>query len=116
MALADPQSITLATVAKSLVRTVTDRMSAVYALADGTLKLSVSHLNGRRNRTSIRLDQNLITTNPLNDVKSLASQSAYIVIDRRGGDFTNEQTKALVVALADYAKTANLDKILGYES
>jgi len=116
MALSDPQSVTLASVAKSLVRIITDKMSAVYALADGTLKLSVSHSIGRRNRTSIRLDQNMITTNPLNDVKNMAGQSAILIIDRKAGEFTNDQSKALLVALADYAKTANLDKILGGES
>lgn len=116
MALTDPQTLTLASVAQVLGRIITDKMSAVYSLADGSLKLSISHLIGRRNRSSIRLDQNKISTNPLNDVRSQVSQSAYIVIDRRGGDFTNAETKTLIASLADYAKSANIDKILGTES
>lgn len=116
MALQDAQTITLATVAKVLKRIITDKTSAVYALVDGALKLSVSHIIGRRNRTMIRLDENKISINPLSDSKSMVGQSVYIVIDRRAGDFTNAETKNLVVGLADYLKTATLDQILGMES
>lgn len=42
MALADPQSITVGS-AVSLPRTLTDRTSAEYTSADGTISLLVSH-------------------------------------------------------------------------
>lgn len=119
MALADPQSITVAGVANSLPRTGIDRSSADYTSADGTLKFSVSHQYGRRNRSIVRVDTNKISADPLTDVKQKISASAYILIDRPPVGFTQTDLKDLVNGLTTWltaGSSASLIKVLGGES
>jgi len=119
MALADPQSVTVAGTTSPLPRTGIDRNSADYTSSDGTLKFSVSHQYGRRNRSIIRIDTNKISPDPLTDVKQKISASAYVLVDRPAVGFTNADMSALVTGLTTWLTAtsgANLTKVLGGES
>jgi len=112
MALADPQSVTIAGVTSSLPNTGDDRNSSEYTSADGNVKLSVSHAYGSRRRRVVRLDQTKIAADPLlAGVNVKASQSAYVVIDVPITGFTAVETKDLVVALTT-ALTASTNALI----
>lgn len=119
MALADPQTVTISGTPNTLPRTGIDRASADYMSADGTLKFSVSHQYGRRNRSVIRVDTNKISPDPLTDAKSKLSASAYVLVDRPAVGFTPAELGALVTGLTTWltaSSGANLTKVLGGES
>lgn len=119
MALTDPQSLTVAGLPVTLPRTEQDRTANGYTNADGTLKLTVSHQYGRRNRSIIRIDSNKISADALTDVKMKLSSSVYILIDRPTAGFTVAELKDVSLALTTWitaATNANLVKVLGGEA
>lgn len=112
MALADPQSVTIAGVTSSLPNTGNDRNSSEYTSADGNVKLSVSHAYGNRTRRVVRLDQQKVAADPLlTGVYVRAKQAAYVVIDVPLTGFTAVETKDLVVALTT-ALTASSNALI----
>lgn len=119
MALSDPQSVTIAATPISLPRTEQDRTANGYTSADGTVKLTVSHQYGRRNRSIVRIDSTKISPDPLTDVKQKLSSSVYILIDRPIAGFPATELKDTVVGLSTWltaASNANLLKVLGGEA
>lgn len=113
MAFADPQSVTIATVATSLPRTGSGASSGSFATADGTVKLSVSSSNGKRLRHVIRLDFSKIAADPfLAGQNNQVSMSAYLVLDvpKQGYTVTDQQNNAK--ALVDYLSASSNARIL----
>lgn len=119
MAFSDPQSITVNSVAKSLPRTSFAANSGAFTSADGTLKLSVSHQNGKRSRHVIRIDSNKVAADPLvpnTNVRS--SMSAYVVIDVPTTGYTVDEAKQIVDALTGFLTATsgtNVTRVLGNE-
>ena len=118
MALADPQSITVGS-AVSLPRTLTDKQSAEYTSADGTVSLLVSHqsVKGRR-RSLVKAKRKKVTTDPLTDNKSEIGAVINISIDRPNG-FTEAELVELCTGAFTWntaGTNANLKKVLGFES
>jgi len=119
MALIDPQSVTVNAVPISLPRTEIDKTASGYTSADGTVKLTVSHQFGRRNRSIIRIDTTKISPDPLTDVKQKLSSSVYLLIDRPIAGFPAAELKDTVDALATWSTEnagENLLKVLGGQS
>lgn len=119
MALIEPQSVTIGAATSPLAKTEVDRTATGYTSADGAVKLTVSHQYGRRNRSIIRIDFNKISPDPLTDVKTKLSTSAYVLVDRPSVGFTNAELKDLVLGLTTWitaTSAANLVKVLGGES
>jgi hypothetical protein len=82
MAFADPQSVTINSVAISLPRTSFGANSGTFTSADGLNKLSISHTYGSRTRRLIRLDNSKIAADPLlAGVNAKVSMSTYLVVD-----------------------------------
>lgn len=96
MALADPQSMTVGS-AVSLPRIQTGDTSAVYATADGTIDLTVSHqVSKGRRRSLIRASRRKVSTDVLTDVKSEIGAAVNISIDRPSVGFTETELLELL--------------------
>jgi hypothetical protein len=119
MAFSDPQSLTINSVAVSLPRTSFTANSGAFTAADGTVKLSVSHQSGKRNRHVIRVDHSKIAADPfLSSVNTKFSMSAYVVIDVPATGYTATEAKQVADALAAYLTAtsgSNITRVLGGE-
>lgn len=118
MALADPQSVTVNTTPVSLPRVEFGKSEGVFATADNTTRLRVSHTsgNGGSNRTLVRLEARKIATDPLTSFNKEVTGSVHIVIDMPRVGFTQTEKEHYVKALSAYASSAVITKILGGES
>jgi hypothetical protein len=121
MAFSDPQSVTINAVANSLPRTSSGANSGVFTKDDGTVKLSVSHAYGKRNRRTIRIDHQKIVPDPLVASTNVrASMSVYIVVDTPvAGSYTLTEAKQIVDALTGYltaSSGARVTQLLGGEN
>lgn len=120
MAFADPQSVTVATVAQSLPRTSTNGTSSTYTKDDGSYQLVVSHSYGKRTRRTVRLNTKKVAADPfLTGVNQQFTDSVYLVVDHPSVGFSVTELKDQIIALADWLKAstnANTIKLLGGES
>lgn len=119
MAFADPQTVTINTVAKTLPRTGAGPDSGTFTNNEGDVKLTISHAYGKRNRRTIRLDTSKVAADPLLSENVEFSMSTYLVVDTPTRGYTVTEAKQVVDALVAYlaASTgANITKLLGGES
>lgn len=120
MAYSDPQSVTINAVANSLPRTASTASSSEYTKDDGTVKLSISHQYGKRNRRQIRLQHSKTSADPLIPATNRPyNMACYIVVDVPVYGYTNAEAKQIVDALTAYltaSSGANVTKLLGGES
>lgn len=116
MAFADPQSITVNAVAQSMPRVKTEASRSEYQLADGSLKLTISHQDLKsRFRRMARIDQRVVATDPLSSENEYKNTGVYLVIDQPEYGFTVAEIDYIVQALSDWLTTANVTKMLGNE-
>lgn len=115
---ADPQSLTVNAVAKSLPRVPSANGDGLFENTSEGLKLRISQSNGKRIRRTVRLDRNDIVTDPfLDGTNRPVSMSAYLVVDVPLLGFTTTEISYDVQALVDWLDTpANLAKVLGGEA
>lgn len=114
---ADPQSITVNSVAQSLPATERNGQSSVYKKDDDSYKLTVGHQYGRRNRFTVRIDTQKTAPDPLVAANNqIYTASAYLVIDKPPVGYTNAEAQQLASALSAWATSANLLKVLGGET
>lgn len=120
MAFADPQSVTISAVANSLARVGTGPTSGVFALPDGTLKLSVSHAVNKRARRTIRIDHQKVVPDPLFPATNVPrSASFYLVVDTPVTGYTIVEQKAVIDGFLAYLSAssgAKITQFLGGES
>lgn len=118
--LADPQSVTINSVAKSLPAVSRGQFQSVYQKDDGTVKLSVSHAYGKRTRRTVRIDFSKIAADPLISAQNIKySMSTYLVIDQPITGFSVTEAKQIVDALTEYltaSSGAKVTSVLGGES
>lgn len=120
MAIADPQSVTINSVAQSLARVGTNETKSIYRKDDGTVELTVSHQPGKvRSRDSAKLTFTKIAADPLlAGVNREVSLSIYFNIDRPLVGLTTAEMKDVATSLTTWltaSSGANLTKILGGE-
>lgn len=117
---ADPQSVTYATVAKSLAATGRGTDSSQYKLNDaGTVyQLSLSHqFKPQRTRAVARLQRDAFAADPLVPAQNLlASMTATLTIDFPTTGLTAADAQNLGNCLIAWASSANLLKILNGET
>lgn len=118
MAFADPQTITVNGVAKTLVRVSSGDMNATYKSADDEWQLRISHQKSKgRIRRMVRLDRKMVAADPLTAENTYQTAGVYQVIDEPevGIDDTNlgYQSAALDLWMTTGTNTA---KILASES
>jgi len=120
VALADPQSITINTVARTLPRVSVDKSAASYQESTGDVKMSVSSSYGKRTRRAVRVDFRKTAADPLFPAQNAPyTMSATLVIDVPVTGFTVTEQKQIADALTGWATAssgANLTKFLGGES
>lgn len=121
MAFADPQVVTINSVAKSMPRVEVGTRRAVYQIGDQTFTLIISHQSSKpggkeRVRSTVRIEQRAIVTDPLTNVADYDTLVYYVVVDRPVYGFTMTQVEQLVAGLNAWLTTANVDKIFGQES
>lgn len=115
----DPQTVTINAIANTLPRTSTGDDSSSYTKDDGTVILTVSHLETKnaRVRHQVRLDFNKIAADPFIAGNSrMASGSAYLVVDEpNAGQFTNADLLLYAKGLVAWLTDANVTKVLAGE-
>lgn len=120
MAFADPQSVTIASVANSLPRVSSGQNASIYQSGDGLIKLTVSNSYGKRNRRTIRLDHQKIAADPFSSNQLKYNVAAYLVVDVPPvGGYTVAQQKEVVDALVAYLSAstgARVTQLLGGEN
>lgn len=116
---ADPQSVTINTVAVSLPRTSSGVDSGKFASSDRSHFLSVNHTYGRRVRHQIRIQKDSLTANPLISGQNVnQSMSCFIVVDLPAG-YDTTAAKQVVDGFVAYLAASSgsaVTKLLGGES
>lgn len=112
MSYADPQSVTINSIAVSLPRTGSGVNTGQFTSNDGLTKLSVSHQYGKRNRRQIRLDVRKIAADPLTSGQNNEySMSAYLVVDLPKVGYSVTEAKQVVDALVAYLTATSGSKV-----
>jgi hypothetical protein len=116
----DPQTITINSIANTLPRTSSGSNAGVFTKDDVTVKLSITHQLGKRNRRVVRLDHSKIAADPLlAGINVKATMAAYVVFDTPETGYSLAEQKQVVDGLTAYLTAsagANITKILGGES
>lgn len=117
MAFADPQSVTINTVAQSLPRISSNGGSSEYQKDDMSYKLTVSRIIGKRRRYMMRLDARKIAADPLASANNREyTLAAYCVIDMPLVGYTNAEAKDVCLGLVGWLTSANVLKVVGNEN
>lgn len=121
MAFADPQTVTINSVAQVLPRTSSGVDLGAFTKDDGLVKLTISHSYGKRTRRLVRLDHSKIAADPLQaSVNVRLSSSVYLVVDTPPGyGYTVAEAKQIVDALTAYLTAtsgARATQLLGGEN
>lgn len=114
---ADPQSVTVNAVAKSMPRISSKDLSGTYQKDDQTFKLTISHLiSNQRVRSMVRIDQRAIVPDPLTAVNDWETLSFYFVVDRPEVGFSSTEVDNLVQGLKTWLDTTAVGKLYGLQS
>lgn len=113
MAFADPQTITVATVAKTLNLILNDKTKSVYTKDDLEYTFTISHQqSGKRTRRMVRVDRKKVAADPLTAINSEMNLGIYLVIDEPPFGFTDTEMWDVVAALSAWLTNANVLKVL----
>lgn len=115
----DPQSITVAGVAKSLPRVSSGDFTGRFRGSDGAYELYISHVSGKKDRSVVRVNSRKIGANPLDPSKNVPyTAAAYLVLEAppQTSGFSTTELEDMVKALVAYLSAANVTKFVGKES
>lgn len=113
---ADPQSLTIATVATSFPLIKRQGQESNYRSTDAVYTLKVSHQENGRNRRVVRLDNNKTAADPLTGLNKAVSASVYVVVDSPKIGYTDTDLANMVDALKLWLTTTNVGRLLDGES
>lgn len=113
MALADPQTITVDSVAQTLNRIKSDGLRSEYATSDEVYKFVVSHQeSGKRTRRMVRVDKRVVAADPLSSVNEYKTLGLYLVIDEPEYGFADDAIYDVLAGLIGWLTEANCLKVL----
>lgn len=113
MAFADPQSVTINAVAKTLNRIKSEGYASEYATDDEVFRMKISHQESKnRTRRMVRIDQRVVATDPLTSTSEYKTCGVYLVIDEPEYGFIDGDIDYIVQGLKTWLSTANVLKIL----
>jgi hypothetical protein len=114
--LADPQSVTINSVATSLPKTSGGQTVNVYTSADGNTSMTTKqNVTASRFRREVRLSQKKIAADPISALNVEKGVSVYLVIDEPRAGFSDTEIGYLIDALKAWATSTNYNKVLGGE-
>lgn len=118
MSFADPQTVTINTVAQTLNKVKSEGTRTEYSKDDESVKMTISHSESKgRTRRMVRLDQRVVAADPLTAVNSYQSLGCYLVIDEPEYGFSDTEIGYLVSALTAWLGVAgNVGKICSSQS
>lgn len=117
MSFADPQSVTVNSVAKSMPRISTSGTSAVYQNADESFKMTISHTKSKdRIRSMSRIDQRVVAADPLSSINDWETLGVYLVIDRPLVGFSSTQVEQLITGFKTWLDSTAMGRLYGQES
>lgn len=119
MAFADPQSVTINAIAKTLPRVSSGVNSGAFQKDDAEVKLSVSHAYNKRTRRVIRLDHKKIAPDPFTSDNTEYTMGVYLVVDQPVNGYTVAELKQVVDGFAAYltaSSGARITQLLGGEN
>lgn len=115
---ADPQSLTVNAVAKTLPRIGSAQPTKVgkFQTADGEFDFRVSQYDtASRFRREVRFTQRKVAADPISAVNKEVSTSVVITVDEPKWGFTDTEVGYLTSALIAWFTAGNRDKLLGGE-
>jgi len=116
----DPQSVTYATVAKSLPAIGRNDLQSEYKLNDSggvVYDLILGHQFKARNRVFARLRRDSIQTDPLIPAQNIpAGMTATLTLDYPSVGLVNTDVQSLAKALVAFCSDANLLKLINGET
>ncbi len=114
---ADPQSVTVNAVAKSLARISITPTQTTYTTADGEFTLTVRQTStAGRFRREIRLAQKKVAADPISAVNKEVGLSFYMVIDEPKWGFTDTEIGYVIAGLKTWLDATAYGKVLAGES
>lgn len=114
---ADPQSVTINSVAQSMPRVSVGVNEATYRTADETHQMRISHQATKgRKRRMVRLDKTVIAADPLTAENSSQKLGVYLVVDEPTFGFTDADIDYVIDGFIAWFTTGNIAKVLGGES
>jgi hypothetical protein len=120
MAFADPQSITINAIAKSLARTGSGLDTGVFSKDDGKVKMTVGHAYNKRTRRTLRVDHKKLAADVMDSSLQVPyTMSCYVVLDVPVAGYTIAEQKQVVYGLTAYLSAssgARVTQLLGGES
>jgi len=114
----DPLTLTVNSVAKTLPRILIDGQKAVYQMADQTFTMTIAHQVGKQDkrvRSTLRVEQKAIVSNPLDLTNDYDTLVFYFVLDHPSFGFSQAQCEQLVAAVQAFTTTGVVDKLFGQE-
>lgn len=100
MTISNPTTLTINAVGQTLNRVSVLGSTSVYQKDDGTVKLTISHQVGKRNRRVVRVDFSKIAADPLvTNMNVKNTQAFYLVFDTPQAGFTIAESKQVVDGL-----------------
>lgn len=117
MALSDPQSLTINSVAKDLNKIQENGLSTVYSNADGTFRLEVTHASAKSGRviSTVKFTERKIVSNPLDSTNDYDTASVVFKIDRPGYGWTDTQINYLAAGLKAWFDSTMVTKLFGLQ-
>lgn len=114
----DPQTVTVNAVAQSLAAISREGKKSVYAKADGSYILTLSHnVTNKRERYVSKLEHRKLVADPLTPANNVdVFMTAYLVIDNPITGFTDTEIGYDVAGLLAWLNSTNVGKLLGLES
>lgn len=117
MALADPQTITVNSVAKTLALIVKEGRKSTYMSSDQLFELTVSHQPTKdRCRSQAQIVQRAVVADPLTSVNDYDFVKFYCVLDHPNAGFTLAQRQQLIAGFQAWLDSTMVGKIVGQES
>lgn len=113
MAFADPQTITVNTVEKTLNRVSPGTDKSIYSTVDEVFKMTIGHQELKnRTRRLVRVDNRVVAADPLTSVNEYKDLGIYIVFDEPEYGFSDTDIDYVAQALVAWLTTANVTKVL----
>lgn len=116
---ADPQSVTVNAVAKSLARQGTSSPETLgrFVTADGEFEYTVrQNKTANRFRREIRLTQKKVSADPISAINKEISTSVMVVVDEPRWGFSDTEIGYLTAAIITAFDSTARDKLLAGES